>query len=68
MNKVLDFFGNYTFGVFLIHKYLIDICIYNLGINSHSILFRVGGGISVFLISTVLAYIVKKIPMIKNII
>lgn len=55
-----------TFGIYLIHYYLIDIAIKVFNVNIFSIYYRVFGGIIIFLVSSVIIKNMKKIPIVKN--
>ena len=66
LESLTSHFSNTTFGIYLIHYYLIDVTIRVLGVNIYSIYYRIFGGIIIFLISSIMIKIMKKIPIIKN--
>ncbi len=55
-----------TFGIYLIHYYLIDIAIKTINVNIFSIYYRVLGGVIIFLVSAIIVKIMKKIPIIEK--
>lgn len=70
ITKTLDYLtrniSDTTFGIYLIHYYLIDIAIKVFNVNIFSIYYRLFGGIIIFLVSSVIIKNMKKIPIIKN--
>ncbi len=55
-----------TFGIYLIHWYIIDILVSGLHINNQTLTFRLGGGVLIFLSSAVIVWVLKKIPGIRR--
>lgn len=64
--KMIDWFSSKTFGIYLIHIYLIWEIPSFLGINTYSIIWRTVGGIFIFLLSSLIVSILQKIPLIKK--
>ncbi len=65
--KVCDFFKGETFGVYLVHMYIIDICMI-IGIPDTSIIFRTFGAVVIFIVSALMVKLIKKVPVIKNLV
>ena len=57
-----------TFGVYLLHLYLILLLPAILNIDTKNLRWRVGGGAFVFAVTALATYFIKKIPMIKYLI
>lgn len=66
--KGTKFFANTTFGVYLIHWFLLDAILRVTKINSYSLKYRVIGGFCVFIIASVLIKCAKKIPIVRRIV
>ena len=66
INKLVLFLDFYTFGIFLIHYYILQILIKSFNINIHSIIFRLGSPFVVIGISVLIIYIQRKIPLLKE--
>lgn len=65
--KICDFFKGETFGVYLVHIYVIDICMI-IGISDLSIIFRTVGAVIIFVVSALIVKILKKIPIVKKLV
>jgi len=68
VNKIVSVLDFYTFGIFLIHWYILKILINSFNINIYSLVFRLCSPFIVILISVLIIYGLRKIPVIKNII
>lgn len=66
INKIVSFLDFYTFGIFLIHWYILKILINSFNINIYSIIFRLGSPFIVIGISVLVIYGLRKIPLMKN--
>lgn len=66
--KLVNFFAPSTFGIYLMHLFFIDYCTELLGVNTKSIVYRIGGAVAIFVICGVLTRIIKKIPIVKKLI
>lgn len=60
--------SDYTFGIYLIHYFVISIITDTFGLNNHSIIYRLGMPFIVIPICILITFIIKKIPVIKRII
>lgn len=67
-SKAFEAISKLTFGVYLIHYYVIEILVRLFNINTASITWRTIGTISVFIISSFLIFLLQKIPIIKKIV
>lgn len=65
--KIIDIFGKQTFGIYLIHWFLIVILEKGLDLNTASLKYRILGTMIVFLMSWLMTYIIQKIPVLKRI-
>ena len=63
--KTLDF---YTFGIYLIHWYLIKFIEITFKLNNTSIIFRLFVPIIVLIMSVIVIYVIRKIPLIRSIV
>lgn len=68
INKIVNFLNPYTFGIYLVHWYVIKSLIKIFNIEVTSIVFRLIGPFVVILISVSLIYLIRKIPVISKII
>ena len=68
VNRTVSFLDFYTFGIYLIHYYILQILIKLFNINIHSIIFRLGAPFIVIPISVIIVYAFRKIPLMKNIV
>ena len=66
-NKIISWFKNETFGVYLIHHYIIDIFIFKFVVNPQSLVYRLGGGLLIFIICTIIIKILHRIPIVRKI-
>ena len=57
-----------TFGVYLMHWFLIDIFLRISHTNPIGIMFRVVGGFAIFIVASIITKIIKKIPILHQII
>lgn len=60
--------GNFTFGIYLIHFYLVDCIPYMLKINTGSMLWRTAGALAIFLVCSGSCMIISKIPFLRKVI
>lgn len=66
LHKITAPFVKLTFGIYLIHWFVMYILLYINILPETSILYRVGGGIFVFCISALLVYIFRKLPILRK--
>ena len=55
-----------TFGVYLIHYYLIDVIVSKTDLDFRSLLWRTAGALGVFAVSMGISWILSKIPVVKK--
>lgn len=57
--------SRYTFGVYLIHYYIIDKLI-ETGVDNRSLLFRTAGALMIFTVSAMVSWLLSKIPFVRK--
>ena len=67
VSKFVHFTDFYTFGIYLIHWYLLEFLIKTFNIVNTSIIYRLFAPIVVLIMSIIIIYLIRKIPIIKNI-
>lgn len=68
INKVVSWISPYTLSIYLIHMYIISEVMKRVSINViHSVLYRVGFPLIIVPVSMAIAFVIRKIPVIKNI-
>lgn len=67
IRKTINFLKAYTFSIYLIHWYVLQLIIREFSINIKNIFFRLGSPFVIIAISIVFIQIVRKIPIIRNI-
>lgn len=68
INKIVHFLDFYTFGIYLIHWYLLEFLRITFNINNTSIIYRLFSPIIVLIMSVIIIYLIRKIPIVKRII
>lgn len=68
LSNITRFFSDTTFGIYLIHWFIMDSFLRITGINSTSIIFRILGGVGIFIVSALIIKILKKLPVLKHIV
>ncbi|WP_338156281.1 acyltransferase family protein [Sharpea azabuensis] len=68
LNKIINFLRETTFGIYLIHYFIIYHLCYIIQINRYSIVFRTFGAIAIFLTAALIVKILKRIPVIKQLV
>lgn len=68
INKLVNYLSTYTFGVYLVHVFIIELITMTMPINKISIIYRLVSPIIYFLISVIVIYIMRKIPIIRKIV
>ncbi len=63
--KISDKVSRLTFGIYLIHWYLLDCILTYTSVNRYSIVYRLLGGVVVFVLSGILTKMIKKVPVVK---
>lgn len=66
--KFVEMVGSYTFSIYLMHYYVMDIMVHLFDINVTSILYRVGAPFVIFAICIGLTWCVRKIPVLRKIV
>ena len=67
-NRFIDILGKYTFPIYLMHWYILDIYNYIFKINTLSIYHRMFSPFIIVLICIGITYIIRKIPFLKKIV
>lgn len=57
-----------TFGIYLIHWFLMDVFLRISHINPTSIVYRIVGGFVIFIVASIIIKIIKKIPILRQIV
>lgn len=67
-NKIISFLSSYTFPIYLIHWFIIDIGLTIFNFNTLSIVYRLGYPLIIIPVCILIAFILRKIPLIKKIV
>jgi len=69
LNRAMKIISGTTLGIYLIHWYLLDFFMLHItAISPQSLIYRLGGGISCFMIAALLTKVLQKIPIIRHIV
>ncbi|MBO4734600.1 MAG: acyltransferase [Clostridia bacterium] len=68
ISKAVDFFSGYTFSVYLMHWFLIDIIRRVFDLNTHRLIYRLGMPLIIIPLAVGIAWVIKKIPVLKRIV
>lgn len=70
--KVINFIGSFTLGIYLVHWYVMEILekigIRYIGLNTTSLIYRLVAPFIIITISILIIWIIRKIPIIRNIV
>ena len=66
--KYINLYGKYTFAIYSMHWYIMDILVYVLNINTISIAYRLCFPFIIVAICIGITYIIRKIPFLKHIV
>ncbi len=66
VSKIVDFLKEYTFGIYLVHWYIKDIMVSDIGIDERSIVFRLLGPFVIIAISVLILFVIKRIPLLRR--
>lgn len=66
LNKIVFFFRNCTFGVYLLHYFVVYYLYFVLNLNRFSIYMRLFGGLAVFVAVGLLTKVLKHVPVINK--
>lgn len=67
ISKIVNFLDFYTFGIYLIHYYFLGFLIVVFKVNNTSIIYRLLSPIFAIIMSVVVIYLMRKIPIIEKI-
>ena len=67
ISKIVKFLDYYTFGIYLIHWYLLEFLIRTFNIPNTSILYRLFAPLIVLVLCVIIIHIIRKIPIIEKI-
>ena len=68
IEKIVSELSSYTFAIYLMHWYILEILKHFLKIDNRSIIWRLGAPIPVCMIVILITFIMRKIPIIKKIV
>lgn len=68
INKLVSFLDFYTFGIYLIHWYILKFLVKFFNINITSIYWKLFASILIIIISVAIIYLIRKIPFVKKIV
>lgn len=72
VGKIVDYLGNYTFGIYMIHWYIMAGVRYGFqhvfSLSSLSIIYRLGAPFIIIGIAVGIIYVMRKIPFVKSIV
>lgn len=68
LNKVMEYLSGLTFGVYLVHVFLIKAAERFLGIDNTNLIYRIIAPFVFFFASAGIVWILKKIPVVKHIV
>lgn len=68
VDKIVNLLNPYTFGIYLIHWYILEIFFTGFGISRFSIIFRLFGPFIILIISIGIIWVIRKIPFVEIII
>ena len=66
IKRLIFKFSTLTFGVYLIHWYFLVVLPRKLSIDTGSLMWRIAGAMTVFIISSLIVILIKKIPLIRR--
>lgn len=67
INKIVSFLDYYTFAIYLIHWYLLEFILRTFHISNTSIIYRIFAPLIVLVLSVIIIYLLRKIPIIEKI-
>ncbi|MDY5912288.1 MAG: acyltransferase [Inconstantimicrobium porci] len=67
VGKVVNFLSKYTFSMYLIHWYILQIMIKELAINTKSIYYRAFSPFAVLIITVLFTSLIRKVPILRKI-
>lgn len=60
--SIINFLKPYTFAIYLLQWFFMDILVWHLHVNAYSIIYRLGGIILVTVLCVITTYIIRKLP------
>ena len=63
VERVVHLLRDYTFSLYLIHYYLIDVFVKELMINEKMIIWRLGGVVPIFIVTILITYVLRRIKI-----
>lgn len=66
--SILNRIKRYTFSIYLVHWYVIDLITVSFNLDVHTILYRLGMPIIVIPLCILITYILRKIPVVRHIV
>lgn len=66
--NAIEILGSYTFSVYLMHYYVMDIMVRLFDINVRSLIYRVGAPFVIFVICMGITWCLRKIPILRKIV
>ncbi|MCI7429236.1 MAG: acyltransferase family protein [Methanobrevibacter sp.] len=67
VNNLVNFLRNYTFGIYLIHLYVLRIIVKVFSLNTKSIIYRISAPFLIFGVCVLIIHLLRKIPLMKKI-
>lgn len=68
LKKLIKILGNYTFALYLLHWFILQILVPLFKINILSIYYRIFAPFPIFLIVIILTWVIRKIPVLRRIV
>lgn len=66
--RALSTVASLTFGIYLVHYYLVQLLPTFLGIDPHLIAWKLGGSLLIFLVSAIIVWVLRKVPGARHVI
>ena len=66
--KLIKTLSGLSFGIYLIHFYILMPAVRELGIDCGSLIWKIGGAIVIYALSAGIVFLLKKIPLLKRIV
>lgn len=63
---ILEKISSYTFSVYLLHWFIMDIMVRTFEINTFSIVYRVGAPVIIFIVCMGITWIIRRIPILRK--
>ncbi len=67
LNKIVNFLGHYTFAIYLVHIYVLKSMVKFFNINVHTILYILFSPIIAVMVSILIAFFIRKVPILKKV-